>query len=446
MFRFKKLILKAVTALYVLVMFCGAYTFNSFARSQPHTIVYMPGSVISPTNWNAKKYSRTGRTYNQWINGYYVSSVSQWTVNCGATWTAVCDNFLLYNTQNYPVSSYYWKAPGASLVLKHNYSVANLVFHYSSNNDDNEWNACDQITINPTWSGWSRGANPTCTAAGYNQRTCSGCGAVEKTSIVALGHSWTTGWEHNGNQHYKRCTRCGALASQANHTFGGYYNSTATCTAAGTRQRKCSTCGYVETSTAQSFGHAWPSSCSQSGGYLYKNCTRCGARLETKGISYTIAYDGNGATSGTMTNQGFIYGTAQNLKQNAFIRQDYDFLGWSTTANASPSYKDQQSVNNLTTTNNATITMYAIWKLSTTTITFHDNGGSGGPGNVTWLIGSTQRPTPPIRAGHNFVGWNTAEDGSGIDWPKNNIVQAGQPDYYAQWIPNMYTAIEEQNY
>lgn len=305
------------------------------------------------------------------------------------------------------------------------------------------------FTINHVWSGWTQTKAATCTSAGSKKRTCSGCGATETATINALGHSWS-GWQTNASQHWKKCTRsgCTAITSKANHNFGEYYNDTAKCTTAGTRQRKCGTCGYVETSKSTALGHAWPSSYSQSGGYLYKNCTRsgCGTRLETKGISYTVTYDGNGATSGTMTNQGFTYGTAQNLKQNTFARQDYDFLGWSINASdASPTYTDQQSVSNLTTTNNATITLYAIWKLSTTTITFHDKGGSGGPGSVTWLIGSTQRPTPPIREGYNFAGLNTAEDGTGSDWPKDNVVPAGQSDYYAQWSPNMYTVIEEEN-
>ncbi len=102
-----------------------------------------------------------------------------------------------------------------------------------------------------------------------------------------------------------------------------------------------------------------------------------------------------------------------------FVRQDYEFIGWANMMKMLRHLyiKDQQSVNNLTTTNNATINLYAVWKLSTTTITFHDQSGTGGPGEVVWLIGSTQSPTAP-KEGYNFSGWNTAEDGSGAAWPK----------------------------
>ena len=135
--------------------------------------------------------------------------------------------------------------------------------------------------------------------------------------------------------------------------------------------------------SSSALGHVWPSNYTQDGGYLYKYCTRCKAQLEKKPISYSIKFNGNGATSGSMIGQGFSYGTAQNLSKNAFVRQNYEFLGWSLDSDSTDViYSDQQSVNNLTTTNNATINLYAIWKLSTTTITFHDQGGTGGPGEV----------------------------------------------------------------
>lgn len=90
-------------------------------------------------------------------------------------------------------------------------------------------------------------------------------------------------------------------------------------------------------------------------------------------------------------------------------------------------------------------TVYRKFKLSTTTITFHDHGGSGGPSTVTWLIGSEHVPTTPQREGYNFAGWTTNEDGTGQSWPTNNLVPIGIKDYYAQWVPNVYTNVLEQN-
>ncbi|MBO4533814.1 MAG: InlB B-repeat-containing protein [Treponema sp.] len=76
---------------------------------------------------------------------------------------------------------------------------------------------------------------------------------------------------------------------------------------------------------------------------------------------YTIKYNANGG-SGSMSDQSFSYGTAQNLTANGFSRVTWDFAGWNTASNGSgTSYSAGQSVNNLTATNNATITLYAMW-------------------------------------------------------------------------------------
>ncbi len=78
--------------------------------------------------------------------------------------------------------------------------------------------------------------------------------------------------------------------------------------------------------------------------------------------TYTVQFNGNGSTSGSMSNQSFTYATAQNLKANAFTRTGYTFADWNTKADGSgTSYINQQSVNNLTTTNGGTVTLYAQW-------------------------------------------------------------------------------------
>ena len=307
------------------------------------------------------------------------------------------------------------------------------------------WSECQlritvNIRINPAtcshnWSGWN-------TSGDNHYRYCTKCG-----TWVTSHNRWSSWkWITNASQHYRYCNNCGQTWDWGGHSFGGYYGNTATCTSGGVQYRSCSSCGYVETSGTGVLGHSWPSDYSQDGGYLYKNCTRCGTRLETKGISYTVAFDGNGGL-GTMSSMNFIYGAAQNLTKNTFARENYDFLGWSINKDdTSPTYIDEQAVTNLTTNHGSTVTLYAIWKLSTTTITFHAEGGTGGPGEQTWLIGSRQYPTSPIREGYHFAGWNTTEDGTGDMWPTDNIVIAGISDYYAQWEPNTYTAVQESNH
>ena len=59
-------------------------------------------------------------------------------------------------------------------------------------------------------------------------------------------------------------------------------------------------------------------------------------------------------------------------------------------------------------TANANVMLYAIWQVETQTVTFNDNGGSGGPGQVVYGIG-VPRIVPiqePSRNGYTFKGWS----------------------------------------
>ena len=79
--------------------------------------------------------------------------------------------------------------------------------------------------------------------------------------------------------------------------------------------------------------------------------------------TYTVKFNGNGGTcgDGEMSDMNFTYDEAQNLTANAFTRTGCIFAGWATSANGDVVYSDQQSVSNLTTENNGTVTLYAKW-------------------------------------------------------------------------------------
>ena len=83
--------------------------------------------------------------------------------------------------------------------------------------------------------------------------------------------------------------------------------------------------------------------------------------------AYTIKFNGNGATSGTMADQEMQVDIAANLRNNAFTKTNCTFLGWSLTKPASGTrvphvdYTNGQSVKNLGTTD-STVTLYAVWR------------------------------------------------------------------------------------
>lgn len=79
---------------------------------------------------------------------------------------------------------------------------------------------------------------------------------------------------------------------------------------------------------------------------------------------YTIAFKGNGSTSGKMSSMSSRkYGTSYKLTLNTFKKKGYTFVGWNTKANGKgKSYKNKASVKNLTSKNGGKITLYAQWK------------------------------------------------------------------------------------
>lgn len=122
---------------------------------------------------------------------------------------------------------------------------------------------------------------------------------------------------------------------------------------------------------------------------------------------YSVVYNGNGATSGSMMPSSHFYDTAQTLNPNTFTRTGYSFKGWSTSSTASfINYSDKQSVKNLTDTNGGTVILYAVWTANTYVLTLqHDVGVSAisGGGNKTY--GTNCTATATVRTGYLFVNW-----------------------------------------
>lgn len=92
--------------------------------------------------------------------------------------------------------------------------------------------------------------------------------------------------------------------------------------------------------------------------------------------TYTVAYDANddeypGTASGSTSSSSHTYGTAKALTSNGFSRAGYTFAGWATTPTGSVAYTNGQSVTNLTSTQGATVTLYAKWLPQSLTIISH---------------------------------------------------------------------------
>jgi len=83
-------------------------------------------------------------------------------------------------------------------------------------------------------------------------------------------------------------------------------------------------------------------------------------------ISYTVAFDGNGAKGGETASMKVDYDQTKNLTENGFTRKGYEFTGWNTKPDGSGTgYADTQAIKNLTNEDGATITLYALWEEKT---------------------------------------------------------------------------------
>lgn len=102
-------------------------------------------------------------------------------------------------------------------------------------------------------------------------------------------------------------------------------------------------------------------------------------------MTYIIKFDANGG-SGTMSDEIFTYDEIKALRTNAFIRDGYKFVGWSTSKNGQIIYKDGDVISNLT-SESKVITLYAVWSNSYYTANVYTMDADGSyPSGYTSLI------------------------------------------------------------
>lgn len=154
-------------------------------------------------------------------------------------------------------------------------------------------------------------------------------------------------------------------------------------------------------------------------------------------VTYTISYNSNLATSGTVpSNQSWTTGaTARNLAGNpgVLVKSGYTFGGWATSAS---------STTRVTTySTSANQIFYAIWNPIIYTITYALNGGTSTlPTQANQRIGnSVTLAATPSRANYNFAGWSDSTTTYGA--LATYTITASTPSAVtlnAQWIP-VYT-------
>jgi uncharacterized repeat protein (TIGR02543 family) len=99
--------------------------------------------------------------------------------------------------------------------------------------------------------------------------------------------------------------------------------------------------------------------------------TALGRTEEGKEV-YTVIYDGNGATSGTMPNQEVELDKPTSLLSNQYSKTNYVFAGWSTRSNGDVEYTNNQSVSYMANPGGI-VTLYAVWQKVVTDFDYTGN-------------------------------------------------------------------------
>ena len=315
------------------------------------------------------------------------------------------------------------------------------------------------------------------------------CGRGDYSTTEYASHRATTRYEqYSASQHrkYSHCTDCDTTIGSVN-----YENHTFTSTTLnGQVVSTCSLCGYTKT-TAQTYTVSynanggsnapasqtkvygvtltlsstipyrfnyeflgWSASSSATtatytagGSYTGNASVTLFAVWKYKPATYTVSYDANGGT-GAPGRQTKTYGVTLTLTTIQPTRQNYLFGGWSKDRNAtSASYSAGGSY-----TNNADVTLYAVWQYNpeTYTIRYDANGGTGAPSSQTKTYGVplTLSAVKPTRAGYEFLGWSTDPTTMLTNYaPGERYTDEASITLYAVWryVPKTYTVSYDAN-
>ena len=130
------------------------------------------------------------------------------------------------------------------------------------------------------------------------------------------------------------------------------------------------------------------------------------------------------------------------LKPNTFTRENYEFLGWSTSSYAtSATYTDAQTDVYFT----ANTTLYAVWQYKgPVVITFDGNGGKDSDGNTTATQTITANTYTELKANtfakenYGFAGWAKTSDATYGYYNDKESVKFSETavTLYAVWKPN----------
>jgi uncharacterized repeat protein (TIGR02543 family) len=136
-------------------------------------------------------------------------------------------------------------------------------------------------------------------------------------------------------------------------------------------------------------------------------------------------------------------GTGAHIVGAAPQKVGYTFVGWTTNANGTgTTYQPGASL-----TPSANVSLFAQWSGNTNTISYDANTGTGSvPASGSYVSGAATaytvlaKPDGLTKTGSDFIGWNTAANGSGTSYSAGAaLTTLANTVLYAQWSASTYS-------
>ena len=144
----------------------------------------------------------------------------------------------------------------------HTHDVHDEAWKYD---DTEHWQECscgEKLNLaNHVYGDWRETKPATETEAGSRERDCTVCDHVQTETIPMLEHEHgihDETWKYDDTNHWQECS-CGEKLNVANHAYGDWkVTKEATETEAGSRERGCAVCEYVQTEAIPAAGTGEP--------------------------------------------------------------------------------------------------------------------------------------------------------------------------------------------
>jgi len=164
---------------------------------------------------------------------------------------------------------------------------------------------------------------------------------------------------------------------------------------------------------------------------------------------YTVTYNSNNATSGTVPTDSTEYLNAGSITvkddTGALARTGYSFQGWADNSNGTGTLYLPSLAAKTYTVNLSNVTFYAVWEKVTYKVSYNVDGGSSVLPSTYQIGDSITLPSGPTKSGYTFAGWFAASSGGSALSSSYSPSGTGNITIFARWTAIGYTVTYNGN-